>query len=111
MFIITEIGGKQYKIRENDRILTNISHKNIKVGEFIRLYKVLLLSDRKKTVIGSPYILGVDVVAEVIEKKFNAAMPSKKNVYGVPGKPKSRIPLTALKIVKIHDLADDVERE
>ena len=68
MFAIIKTGGKQYKIKENDTIFVE-KLKN-KKGDKIDIKDVLLLSNDEKNIkIGTPYLKGVSVKAEVLEQK------------------------------------------
>ena len=67
MFAIIKTGGKQYKIKENDTIFVE-KLKN-KKGDKIDIKDVLLLSNDEKNIkIGTPYLKGVSVKAEVLEQ-------------------------------------------
>ena len=68
MFAIIESGGKQYKVEENKPLEVE-KIKNIEPGQKIAFDKVLLFFDGKKTEIGSPYLEGLTVEAEVVEQK------------------------------------------
>ena len=68
MFAIIKTGGKQYKIKEKDTIFVE-KLKN-KKGDKIDIKDVLLLSNDEKNIkIGTPYLKGVSVKAEVLEQK------------------------------------------
>ena len=68
MFAIIKTGGKQYKIKENDTIFVE-KLKN-KKGDKIDIKDVLLLSNDEKNIkIGTPYLKGVSIKAEVLEQK------------------------------------------
>ena len=68
MFAIIKTGGKQYKIKEKDTIFVE-KLKN-KKGDKIDIKDVLLLSNDEINIkIGTPYLKGVSVKAEVLEQK------------------------------------------
>ena len=68
MFAIIKTGGKQYKVKENDTIFVE-KLKN-KKGDKIDIKDVLLLSNDEKNIkIGTPYLKGVSIKAEVLEQK------------------------------------------
>jgi len=70
MFAIIKTGGKQYKIKENDTIFVE-KLKN-KKGDKIDIKDVLLLSNDEKNIkIGTPYLKGVSIKAEVLENSLN----------------------------------------
>lgn len=63
---IIETGGKQYVVT-NDSVLSVESVGTDKAGAKITFDKVLLTDDGSKTTVGSPYIKGAEVSAELIE--------------------------------------------
>ncbi len=68
MFAIIKTGGKQYKIKENDTIFVE-KLKN-KKGDKIDIKDVLLLSNDEKNIkIGTPFLKGITIKAEVLEQK------------------------------------------
>ena len=70
MFAIIKTGGKQYKIKENDTIFVE-KLKN-KKGDKIDIKDVLLLSNDEKNIkIGTPFLKGITIKAEVLEQKKN----------------------------------------
>lgn len=64
MFAIIETGGKQYKI-ENGSIL-DIEKIEAKEGSPINFDKVLLISDKGKVKVGTPFISGASATAKII---------------------------------------------
>lgn len=69
-FAVIQTGGKQYKVSEG----TVVSIEKIKEigkefakGDKIVFDKVLLVDDGKDTTIGTPYITGAKVAAEIME--------------------------------------------
>ena len=91
MFAIIKTGGKQYKIKENDTIFVE-KLKN-KKGDKIDIKDVLLLSNDEKNIkIGTPYLKGVSIKAEILEQKKRKNY-KKKNGH--------RQDITVLKILKI----------
>ena len=69
-FAVIKTGGKQYKVSEG----TLVSIEKIKKdkgeyakGDKISFDKVLLVDDGKDTTIGTPYIAGAKVDAEIVE--------------------------------------------
>jgi large subunit ribosomal protein L21 len=67
MYAIVETGAKQYRISKGDifevESLTSKKDKQVKLG------KVLLVSDKKETLVGRPYIKNAHVVCEVLGNK------------------------------------------
>jgi large subunit ribosomal protein L21 len=77
MYAVIEQGGKQYKVSEGDRLkieLTDIPPET----KTIELDKVLLVSDGKKTKLGTPYLEGVKVVASFEKSAAEAVVKGKK---------------------------------
>ena len=102
MFAIIKTGGKQYKIKENDTIFVE-KLKN-KKGDKIDIIDVLLLSNDEKNIkIGTPYLKGVSVKAEVLEQKKNKKVIvfKKKRRKNYKKKNGHRQEITVLKILKI----------
>jgi len=69
-FAVIKTGGKQYKVSAG----TTVSIEKIKTvgkdyakGDKISFDKVLLVDDGKDTTIGTPYITGAKVEAELVE--------------------------------------------
>ncbi len=67
MYAIVETGAKQYRVSKGD--LLEIERLDLKDKKEIRLDKVLLVSDKKDTSVGKPYIKGASVVCEVVGEK------------------------------------------
>lgn len=63
MFAIVETGGKQYKI-EKDSLL-HVEKMDVPEGESVILNKVLLVQGDNGVVVGSPYIEGAQVKAQI----------------------------------------------
>jgi large subunit ribosomal protein L21 len=73
-FAVIHTGGKQYKVSEGsfvsiEKIKANKESKGIeyKKGDKLSFDKVLLVDDGKDTTIGTPYIKGAKVDAEIVE--------------------------------------------
>lgn len=64
MFAIIRVGNSQYKVAAKDVILVD-SLKG-EVGETITISDVLLLSDEKKTIVGTPLVSKASVTAKII---------------------------------------------
>ena len=66
-FAVIQTGGKQYKVSKD----TIVSIEKIKgeytKGDKIAFDKVLLVDNEKDTTIGTPYITGAKVEAEIVE--------------------------------------------
>ena len=69
-FAVIQTGGKQYKVSEGSLVsIEKLKMKGIeyKKGDNVSFDKVLLVDDGKDTTLGTPYILGAKVEAEIIE--------------------------------------------
>ena len=69
-FAVIQTGGKQYKVSKGSLVSIEKIKKEggeYKKGDSIYFDKVLLVDDGKNTTIGTPYIDGAKVDAEVLE--------------------------------------------
>ncbi len=64
MYAILEAGGKQHKVSPGDTIKVDMSLSDS--GAVLDLRKVLAVVDEKKTMVGTPYVKGAEIKAEVI---------------------------------------------
>jgi large subunit ribosomal protein L21 len=64
MYAIVEIGGKQFKIKEKDKIYVPLLDKE--VGSDITFDKVILLSNDDNISVGSPFISEASIEAKVL---------------------------------------------
>ena len=62
MYAIIETGGKQLKVEVGQAIF--VEKLNVEAGETVEFDKVVVVSD-KTTKVGTPYVEGAKVVAEV----------------------------------------------
>jgi large subunit ribosomal protein L21 len=102
MFAIIKTGGKQYKIKENDIIFVE-KIKNNK-GDKIDIKDVLLLSNDKTNIkVGTPFLKGITIKAEVLEQKKDKKVIvfKKKRRKNYRRKNGHRQEITVLKILKI----------
>lgn len=100
MFAVVQTGGKQYNVTENDTF--KVEKLNGQIGDKLTL-DVLLVSDGKKTVAGTPTVQSAEVVAEIVahgkgDKIVVFKYKPKKNVRKKQG---HRQPWTEIKIVSI----------
>lgn len=63
MYAIVEVKGKQYKVEEGNTITTDMMEGQ--VGDKVSLDKVLLIKDDTNVRVGTPYVEGVSVAAEI----------------------------------------------
>jgi large subunit ribosomal protein L21 len=66
-FAVIQTGGKQYKVSKDSLVSIEILKGEYKVGDKISFDKVLLVDDGKNTTIGTPYITGAEVEAELVQ--------------------------------------------
>lgn len=65
MWAIVEIGTKQYKVKEGDLVQV----ERLPAEGPVTLDKVLLLSKEDDVMIGTPYIKGAKVKADIVEEQ------------------------------------------
>ena len=63
MFAIIRTGGKQYRVREGDRIAVELL--TVEAGADITFDDVLVVGDEAETKVGSPTVTGASVSARV----------------------------------------------
>lgn len=66
-FAVIQTGGKQYKVSIGSLVSIEKIIGEYKKGDKISFDKVLLVEDEKDTTIGTPYIVGAKVDAEIVE--------------------------------------------
>ncbi len=66
MYAIVRTGGKQYRVREGDRIA--VERLDAAEGDDVTLDEVLLLGNDDATTVGSPLVEGASVSARVDEQ-------------------------------------------
>src|SRR3989344_3494199 len=64
-FAVIETGGKQYLVSAGDTVRIEKMKGDHKVGDSISFDKVLIVDNGSDTTIGTPYISGAKVAAEV----------------------------------------------
>lgn len=73
MFAIIKKNGKQFKVTKNHII--KLEKINKKIGEDIKLTKILIIKKNTNILIGLPYIKNIMIIATIIEqskeKKIN----------------------------------------
>lgn len=71
MFAVIETGGKQYLIKTGDTL--KIEKLDVEVGKAVEFDKVLLLAkeDGSDVKIGTPYLEGVSIAADVEDQGRN----------------------------------------
>ncbi len=66
-FAVIQTGGKQYKVSEGTVLSIEKIKGEFKVGDKLSFDQVLLVANDKDTTIGTPYIDGAKVGAEIVE--------------------------------------------
>jgi len=70
-FAVIQTGGKQYKVSKGDLVsvekIKGGKSSDYQKGDKLVFEKVLLVDDGKNTTIGTPYISGAKVDAEIVE--------------------------------------------
>lgn len=66
-FAVIQTGGKQYKVSKGTVVSIEKIKGEYKKGDKLSFDKVLLVDNEKDTTIGSPYISGAKVDAEIVE--------------------------------------------
>ncbi len=98
---IIESGSKQYRVCLNDKI--KVEKLAAKVGDKINFGNVLLVSNDGKTQIGTPFVEGSKVIAEVIAQGRHP----KVSLFKYKPKERQRVhkghkqPYTEVKIVEV----------
>lgn len=65
MYVIAEIGGKQFKLREKDKIFVPLMKAGI--DETVTFDKILLVSNDGDVKVGTPVVEGATVTARVLQ--------------------------------------------
>lgn len=102
MYAIIESCGKQYKVAEGDVVF--FEKLEVEEGKKITFDNVLIVSDDKKTQVGSPYVKGVKVEGKVVshgkgKKIIVYKMKPKKNYRRKQGhrQPYTKVEITGIK--------------
>lgn len=101
MKAVVKIGGKQYIVAEKETLLVDLLPEGTKELET----EALLTIDGDKTIVGTPFVKGVKVVAKVVEPLVKGdkirviRYKSKKRVHKENGHRQkySRIEITSIK--------------
>lgn len=101
MYAVVDIGGKQFKVTEGDKILAPTLTG--KVGSAIRFERVLLLGEEKQISVGNPLVTGASVEATVLshDKGEKVVVFKKKKRKGYRVKRGHRQGYTELQITKL----------
>ena len=98
MYAIVEIGGKQFKVAEGDRLY--VPRLKDDVGSDVTFDRVLLVSGDDGVTVGAPTVGGASVTAEVLDhvKGDKIIVFKKKRRKGYRVKNGHRQPYTQIKI-------------
>lgn len=98
MYAIVDIAGKQYRVKENDRLF--VPRLQDDVGAQVSLQRVLLLADGDQISIGRPVVEGCSVTATVLDhvKGDKVIVFKKKRRKGYRVKRGHRQPYTQISI-------------
>ncbi|MDF1757315.1 MAG: 50S ribosomal protein L21 [Legionellaceae bacterium] len=66
MHAVIKTGGKQYRVTEGDTL--KVEELDVEIGQTIDFNEVLMLTDNDKVTVGTPFIKGGVVKAEVLEQ-------------------------------------------
>ena len=100
-YAVVHWGGFQYKVQPKEEVQVNRLAKS--AGDKVVLNEVLLVSDGKKSTVGTPTVKGASVVCEVVghvrgEKVIAYKFKRRKNYHRKVG---HRQELTTLKVSEI----------
>ncbi|NND71901.1 MAG: 50S ribosomal protein L21 [Rhodothermales bacterium] len=101
MYAIVDIAGKQYKVRENDRLY--IPRQQTEIDKKIKFDKVLLIGNDDKVKVGKPVVKGASVTAQVLDhvKGDKVIVFKKKRRKGYRVKNGHRQPFTQIEVQSI----------
>ena len=101
MYAVIETGGKQYKVQEGDSIF--IEKLDVTADDAVTFDKVLIVGGEGGTKVGSPYVDGASVSANVIKngKAKKVIIFKYKPKKGYAKKQGHRQPYTKVEITKI----------
>jgi large subunit ribosomal protein L21 len=66
MFAVIKTGGKQYKVAEGD--VVRVERLSAEPGGTVRFQSVMMVGDGTSVTVGSPFVDGATVAAEVVEQ-------------------------------------------
>lgn len=66
-FAVIQTGGKQYKVSKGDTLSIEKMRGEHAKGDKVVFDKVLLVEDGSNTTVGTPYITGAKVNAEIVD--------------------------------------------
>ena len=98
MYAIVEISGKQYRVSEGDTI--KVSSQDWKIGDRVKLDRVLFADNGKNISVGMPTVPGASVTVEILkhDRDKKLLIYKKKRRKGYQRKNGHRQGYTLLKI-------------
>lgn len=101
MYAVIKTGGKQYQVKEGD--ILKVEKLNVEQGSNFDFEEVLLVSNENGLKVGSPFVEGAKVSAEVLEhgKERKIIVFKYKAKKGYSKKHGHRQPFTRVRINKI----------
>jgi large subunit ribosomal protein L21 len=102
MYAVIRDGGRQFTVREGDRIL--VDRKDLQADAEVRFDQVLLVGDEKGAKIGKPTVEGAAVLGKVLGEKKGEKLIAFKYRRRKDSKSKKghRQKYTAVKVEKIQ---------
>ncbi len=102
MYAIIQTGGKQYKVKEGDRL--KVEKIPGEEGQAVNFKRVLLLSNNEDIKVGTPLLDNASVEAEILKngKDKKILVFKKKRRKGYAKKQGHRQEFTEVKILKIQ---------
>jgi large subunit ribosomal protein L21 len=85
MYAVFQMSGFQFNAEEGARV--RIPHQNLKTGDKLDISDILLVKDEDKVLIGTPFVEGAKIEAEVVE----AGKDEKVTVYKYKKRTKYRL--------------------
>lgn len=67
MFAVLKTGGKQYKVAQEDVI--QVEKLDVEAGKEVDLKEVLMICDNGNVTVGTPFVTGAKVTAEVVAQE------------------------------------------
>lgn len=64
MHAVIKTGGKQYRVKEGD--VLKVEQLSCDIGQIINIEDILMITNDDKTTLGTPFIAGASVKAEVL---------------------------------------------
>jgi large subunit ribosomal protein L21 len=100
-YAVVETGGKQYRVSKGDALAVELLEGE--AGQSLELASILAVSDGNELKIGTPYLTGAKVVAEIVkhQKAPKVVAFKKKRRKGYKRKVGHRQPQTMIRVTAI----------